>query len=65
MTWKKDFGVPVGAYDLCILWPISPASSVRYRAMNSAGAIRPLDNGPTQSNASLNVAKPTSTSSCL
>ena len=57
-----DFGVPVGAYDVCVMYPIT--GSVRYRwltdseANASGNGVRPLDNGPTAANAALSVPLP-------
>jgi type II secretory pathway pseudopilin PulG len=61
-----DFGLPAGAYDVCVVYPTSPASSRRYRWLSDSEAngtpadngVRPLDNGPTASNAALNVPLP-------
>lgn len=62
---NADFGIPVGAYDMCIVWPVSPPASVRYLAVNNNAALQPLNEGPNDPSTSITVAKPTSTTSCL
>jgi prepilin-type N-terminal cleavage/methylation domain-containing protein len=58
-----DFGVPVGAYDMCVVF--DDGSGWKYRSVSNPAALQPLDDGPTGTNASVTVAKPTSTTSCL
>ena len=63
-TVPYDFGVPVGAYDVCVVWPTS--GSIRYRWLTDTEAngtpanngVRPLDNGTAVANALLTVPLP-------
>ena len=63
-----DYGVPVGAYDLCVIWPLSPGSAVRYRSVSNptdaSGGLQPLGlgDGPSANHEAFTVAKPTDSS---
>jgi hypothetical protein len=64
---STDFGVPVGAYDMCVLW--HDGSSWKFRSLSNPAGLQPLGNGngpgATGTNASVSVQKPTSTTSCI
>jgi type II secretory pathway pseudopilin PulG len=62
------FGVPVGAYDICVRYfdtSLNP-DAWRYSNLNFSAphALQPLDDGPTDTHADVTVNKPTGTSSC-
>ena len=56
--------MPVGAYDMCVVYPIAPGPSIRYRWLTDTEAaaggngVRPLDNGPSAANAAISVPLP-------
>ena len=58
-----DFGVPAGAYDMCVVW--HDGAGWKYRLLSNPASLQPLDDGPSGTNASVSVAKPTSTTSCV
>jgi len=62
-TGPYDYGVPVGAYDMCLVHIVG--STVRFLNVSNPTNLQPLDDGPSAAHATVSVGKPTSTSSCL